>query len=280
MALNLPSDQLRVVVGISTAPGAGGPSLPEADGAVDIPGSWRRVCWKFLGPHLTSDIPDEADEFASDGSAGLVVMHPAQPEFTEAMAQSYLGLPGNFDHGGRQAVVSCANSRTNACRMAVIPSRLDQQSADATVSRARDRTTLRAVTAGEFGWDEAEVAHQLAGMLEASQIADFSHDGHSGEGIDAAQAHQRLNYGLPAPDISSLQDSGLKAFDSLPGRLHCQVVLRINNPVMRIIKAQVSQKAKMFARPTPSASIGFAQAQQQRHQLLPRASLCVDRTRP
>ena len=54
---------------------------------------------------------------------------------------------------------------------------------------------------GVLGWDQAEVAHELARGGEAREIAQFGDDSHRVNRRDPAQRLQRLEHRAPAPGL-------------------------------------------------------------------------------
>jgi hypothetical protein len=58
-----------------------------------------------------------------------------------------------------------------------------------------------------FRGDEAEERHQLAGVLDASDVAHFGDEAYGRDEGDAAQRLQRLHHGGPAPRRRELSES-------------------------------------------------------------------------
>ena len=62
---------------------------------------------------------------------------------------------------------------------------------------------------------EAQVAHELARVLEPAQVADLGHDGHGADQPDAAQRLQCLHHGSERPSGQELGDRGLDPLQPL-----------------------------------------------------------------
>ena len=50
-----------------------------------------------------------------------------------------------------------------------------------------------------FDADQAQIGHELAGMSEAMDVAQFADGDHGGDELEAAKGHEGLDGGLEAP---------------------------------------------------------------------------------
>jgi hypothetical protein len=84
-----------------------------------------------------------------------------------------------------------------------------------------NRSLPASLTAGVFGGDQAQIFHQLAGMLEAGQVAAFGHEGHRDGELDAPQRLQRLDHRLQEPGFHMVLEFLLQPLEAFGLFIDC-----------------------------------------------------------
>ena len=157
-----------------------------------------RVIESGLHGNLACQIPDEAGEFSSDGSADLVLMQTACAQAAVALAQAQLRSPGDLAQGSRLGFIADLHFAGDLCREAICPSRFDQDATGVRVAGFGDRSERARLAGGAFTRYESEECHELFGMSEARELAELCDQRDGRNEVDAAQRHQRRNHRLQA----------------------------------------------------------------------------------
>jgi hypothetical protein len=100
-----------------------------------------------------------------------------------------------------------------------VPGGLDDSTAASVVARFGDRTLVSSFSGTVFTRGDADETHQLAGMFEAGEVADFTDPGDGVEESDPAQTHERLDQGKTAPRLDLLFDDPSQSLHPLGGVL-------------------------------------------------------------
>ena len=116
-----------------------------------------------------------------------------------ALAQADLGLPSEILEGLGQLVDARLDVRGDFGRMAIRPGRFDQDAACAPVAGFRDPALATCRPARIFRRDQADKGGELAGIVEASEVAQFGDDGQRDHPLDPAQGLERLDDRIPVP---------------------------------------------------------------------------------
>ena len=96
-------------------------------------------------------------------------------------------------------------------RVAVGPGAFDQGLAGVAVAGLGDAALTALPAAGIFARCEAEIAHELSGVIEAGQVAEFGDEGDGGEELYASQCLDGFDDGIEAPIPGLVLEFGLKA---------------------------------------------------------------------
>src|SRR5207247_9089808 len=119
------------------------------------------------------DRPAEAGQLPGDGNgddraalSALAIQAP--PDAVQAL----LGVPSDRDDGRGLAVLAALESLAACWRLAVVPRGFDEQAPGVARPGLGDRALTAALAAAVLRRDQAEVAHQVAGALEALEVAD------------------------------------------------------------------------------------------------------------
>ena len=84
-------------------------------------------------------------------------------------------------------VISAIGLAPDTCLEAIVPRRLGQQSAGVRIAGLGDAAAADPLAAGALRWDQPEVAHEFARVIEAVEIADLGHQADGSEHVHPAQ---------------------------------------------------------------------------------------------
>jgi len=103
----------------------------------------------------------------------------------ETSVQPLLRLPGVSDDSGRLSLLSTLEIDARLWSMTVAPCGLDEDMPAVAIAGLGDRSQSLPVTARVFAGDQAEVAGELRGPLEAAPVDDLGREHHRGMERDA-----------------------------------------------------------------------------------------------
>src|SRR5436309_3055900 len=87
----------------------------------------------------------------------------------------------------------------NAGLKAIVPCRLGQQPARMAIARLGDTAATHSLARGMLTRHQAQIGHQLPGMCETTDVADFSYQANSTDLIDTTQRLQSLHHRFEPP---------------------------------------------------------------------------------
>src|ERR1700735_1847129 len=96
-------------------------------------------------------------------------------ELAIAAAQPFLSLPGNVTDRLDQAFLSQQLLAADPCGKAIAPCRLDEHPSSRAVTGLSDPALAACTAAGMFGWHQAKICHELAGIAKAGDVPEFRH---------------------------------------------------------------------------------------------------------
>ena len=142
--------------------------------------------------------------------------------------------------------------------------RFYEQSPCVRIARLRDPSASNTGPARVLRRDQAEVRHQLAGMREPSNVADFGDEAHRRDKRDPAQGLQRLHHRRPAPRRRQLPELVGEPLDAAFGFIDRVAVLLQRDVLRGEREAQIGQPAAVRARPSRASRIASTLAEQER----------------
>src|ERR1700679_2680248 len=126
------------------------------------------------GRHRSSDLltdsPDESGKLTGKRSDDNRRLLASRNHSSIASAEPGLCLPCDVADALRQADEDLRLLLGDAGRIAIAPCGFDQHPASFPVAGLGDAAATDASAAGVFRWNKAEIAHQHAGRLKATQI--------------------------------------------------------------------------------------------------------------
>src|SRR5207249_1594089 len=165
--------------------------------------------------NLPGDGPHEGGEFAGDGRHGDVGVLAARNQPAVAFAEAYLSFPGDVLDGLGEFFQSLLDGFGDLGGEAVGPGSFDEGASGVTVSGFGDGAEAALVSRGVLAGREAEVGGELAGGVEAGEVADLG-EGSDRDGIlDAAKRLEGRDEGRETPRGDLLGDHGRDASQSL-----------------------------------------------------------------
>lgn len=137
--------------------------------------------------YASGDVPGIADQFTRNRGGHLGLGLACGREATVALAETNLRLPSNRLDLFGQVDDALTIAAFLASGQSIRPASLYQHGACLRVTRARDPATFGPGAAGMLGRHQADIGHQLLGIVEAGQITDLGHQRRGADQPDAAQ---------------------------------------------------------------------------------------------
>ena len=167
---------------------------------------------------LTGDGPDKAGEFAGDGSDGdLGFLFTRAGKMDVAMMQTALRFPGDVGDGLGQTFLAFFQVGTHPRRGTILPGGLDEGAAGDGVAGFGDAALAAFIARGVLAGNQAQIVHQLGGMGEAVEVAEFGDEGGGVEEGESPQRHQSPDNGLPTPAGHGPGDFHVVTFEAVGG---------------------------------------------------------------
>jgi hypothetical protein len=117
-------------------------------------------------------------------------------EATEALAETDLGLPRDVLDGSGKTLEALSNVGGDFSRISVGPGAFDKGAAGVAVAGFGDGSQAAGVSGGIFAGDQAEKGGELAGVVEAREVAEFCDQRGGDRVLDAAQGLEGLDKGV------------------------------------------------------------------------------------
>ena len=213
--------------------------------------------------HRPGDGPHEGGHFAGDGHHDLVGVLAPGHQPAVAFAEPHLRFPTDILDDFRELLQAQLQVTADLGRVAVRPGALDERPAGMRVAGLGDRPLTPPLPAAVFTGRKAQVAHELAGIVKAAEIAQFRDQGDGHGELHAAQGLDGFDHRQPPPGL----DLGLEfRFQPLPalGVLgHRPHVLLEDNLLGGGRTDHLSQPAQMRRSPGGAPLIANVLAQQE-----------------
>ena len=225
-------------------------------------------------PDDLADGPNEAGELTAEsgsGDLGLLMFDGGQ--MFVAMMQAGLSLPGQVGDGFGETFLTEAQLAADAGGDAVVPSGFDQRAASDGVAHFGDAALNSILAGGVFAGDQAKIAHELAGMSETVEIAEFGDEGGGVEEGHATKGHQGFDDGFPTPAGDDARDLGVITGQAVGG---------FGDDVEHLLEEELlfwerefegGQITKMLGRPSGGTGVTEVVAQEKHFELLAGAML-------
>jgi hypothetical protein len=120
-------------------------------------------------------------------------MFPAGHQASEAFTQAHWGLPTDVLDSLGRFFESQLYVTTDCSGIAIGPRAFDERATGVGVAGFGEGTLPASLTAGVFRGDEPQEAHQLSGVIEAREVAEFRHGGDGHGELDATQGLERFD---------------------------------------------------------------------------------------
>jgi hypothetical protein len=133
---------------------------------------------------------EEAGELAGGGDDSDVSRLAAFAQSPVQSVEAVLGTPGDLEHVVGLAFVTAAQGDADARLARVVPGGLDQQSACVAGAGFGDRSACLAFAGLVRRGNQTESGGELAGSLEAAEVADLEAEDERGQCLDPAEAAQ------------------------------------------------------------------------------------------
>ena len=162
--------------------------------------------------------PGYAGEFAGDGSDGdLGFLLTRAGKMDVAMMQTALRFPGDVGDGLGQTFLAFFQVGTHPRRGTILPGGFDEGAAGDGVAGFGDAALAAFIARGVLAGNQAQIVHQLGGMGEAVEVAEFGDEGGGVEEGESPQRHQSPDNGFPTPAGHGPGDFHVVTFESVGG---------------------------------------------------------------
>ena len=137
---------------------------------------------------------------------------------------------------------------------------LDEDPAGVRIAALADASSLLAGAAGVLGGNEAEEGHELLGMLESTEGANFRHGDHGGDEFEPFEGHEGFDEGFALPVFEKFEHGVFDLRDAFGVEVDGGKVVLENDVVGGIRKGEVTQVAFVTFGPVGLAGVVEAQA--------------------
>ena len=141
-------------------------------------------------------------------------MLPPRREVSETLAQAHLGFPANILDGLWSCFQPQLEMAADLGRITISPGPLDECSAGERITGFGDGPLAAAFATGVFTGSKSQRAHELSGVLEPGQVAEFGDEGNGDGELDATHGLEGLDDGGETPALDLLSEFSLKALES------------------------------------------------------------------
>src|SRR5438093_585059 len=144
--------------------------------------------------NLFSNGPHEGAQFSGNGDNDLIGIFAFGHQLAIAFAEPYLGLPADgLDRCGELLQTQLQVS-TDCGRVPVGPSTFDQGMTRMSIPSFGNAALLTTSPTGIFRGRQPQIIHELSGIIEARQVAQFGHRGHCDGELDTPQSLEGLDH--------------------------------------------------------------------------------------
>lgn len=164
---------------------------------------------------LSSDSPHEGDKLASDGGDDDVVVLASGREMSVPLAKSHLSFPGDVLDRCGEVLLSLLDQERDTSRETVGPGGFDESSACVGVAGLGDASKAPMIAAGVLARVEAEEGEELAGIVEARDIAEFGGQGDGDGELDATESLEGFDEMSVFPGGGSIAEFGFDTLEAL-----------------------------------------------------------------
>jgi hypothetical protein len=149
--------------------------------------------------HLFGNGPYEADEFPGNRDHDLVRVFPVGEQLARALAQPHLCLPADILDDFGLCFEPQLSMPTDFRGVTVGPGALDQSATGMGIPGFGKSSLAASRPTGGFRRRQDHIVHELAGVVEACQVAEFCHCGDGHGALHAGSGLQRLNDRVQTP---------------------------------------------------------------------------------
>ena len=153
---------------------------------------------------------------------------------------------------------------------------LGEQPALMAVAAAGDAALVLMRAAGGLGGYQAEVGHELTGMLKAVDIAQLADGDHSRDELEAAEGHEGLHGRFEPPAFQELKHGGFDALDAGMGRIDALEVFFEDGLHGGVGQDQFAQITHVGLAPVGFALVTEAVAEEKAFEPVTRAARIID----
>ena len=171
-----------------------------------------------LDGYLPGNGPHEGDQFPGDSSDGNIGVFTVTDQSSEALTKPDLCFPSNVLNDFGEPFIAFPDMRRDLGRVSIGPCTLDECAPSPGVSSFGNRPLAAVLAGGVFGGDQPDEGGELAWVVEAREVTEFSDNGECDDGLNTAQCLQRFDDRVQAPrggELGELMFETLQPFDLL-----------------------------------------------------------------
>jgi hypothetical protein len=159
--------------------------------------------------------PYKGAQFSGDGDHHPMGVFAACDQLSIAFAQPHLSLPTDSLDGLGQLFEPQLEMPADFGRIPVGPGAFDQGTAGVRVAGLGDRSLAAVVSRGVFRGRQTEVAHQLAGLVEAREVSQFRNNRDRDSELDTTEGLQGVNHRSQVPALDVILEFLFEALEAL-----------------------------------------------------------------
>jgi hypothetical protein len=189
-------------------------------------------------------------------------MCTARAQWPAPFTQAHLRLPADVLERLRYLLQSPLEVATHVRRIPGRPGSFDEGPAGMAVTRLGDGPLPTALAAGVCRGGQAQVAHELSGVVEARQGAQCSHKSHGDRELHAPEGVQGVDHRCQSPGVDLVLECMVEALEALSVRGHRPDILLEDELLRWGRTAHCTEPTPVGGAPGGSACIANIVAQQ------------------
>jgi len=185
-------------------------------------------------------------------------MELAQRAGLVALVKTLLGPPSEVTDPLSVSLLTLGQSGADLGWIAVVGGTLDEDPAGVTVAALGDPALPAFEGAGVFGRDQAEIGHELLGVLETTEGADLRDDDHRRDGFKSLEGHEGVDQRFALPGVEQVGHDLLEVGDPFEDFIDDAEVVLHDEVVHRVGKLELPQIALVGFGPVGLSRVGVA----------------------
>jgi hypothetical protein len=140
-----------------------------------------------------SNGPHKGTQFASDDHHDVIRVFPPRAQLPIPFAEPHLGLPTDILEVFGYLFQPELEMATHLSRVAIGPGAFDEGTSGMGVTRLGDTSLTPALATGVFRRGQAEITHELSGVVKPGEVTELSRDDHGDGELHPTQGLEGLD---------------------------------------------------------------------------------------